>query len=126
VSATSDLLWRLAAAAYGEDYPSEIQPWGGTTWWVLGRAICCRFVFTADEKLEAKQPSDITDWTQLISRGGLEVESKDEIPRSAEHLSAMYKLWLANLETLRADIGEQASDALRDEALTVGPTLGNR
>jgi ubiquinone/menaquinone biosynthesis C-methylase UbiE len=230
VSATSDLLWRLAAAAYGEDYPSEIQPWGGTTWWVLGRAICglkvgptqtlvdlgcgrgkpglwlsratgadligidwspvavriatevsaqfvppgrarfliadlaatgldnnvadavlcfdaiffapdriaaltevCRilrpggrFVFTADEKLEAKQPSDITDWTQLISRGGLEVESKDEIPRSAEHLSAMYKMWLANLETLRADIGEQASDALRDEALTVGPTLGNR
>ena len=93
---------------------------------MLGRAICCRFVFTADEKLEAKQPSDITDWTQLISRGGLEVESKDEIPRSAEHLSAMYKLWLANLETLRADIGEQASDALRDEALTVGPTLGNR
>jgi hypothetical protein len=40
VSANSELLWRLAAEAYEGDYPSEIQPWGFTTWWVLGRAIC--------------------------------------------------------------------------------------
>ena len=39
VSANSELLWKLAAEAYGEDYPSEVQPWSGTTWWVLGRAI---------------------------------------------------------------------------------------
>ena len=38
----------------------------------------------------------------------------------------MYKLWLANLETLRADIGEQAAGALEAEALEVGPTLDNR
>jgi hypothetical protein len=25
--------------ALGEDYPTEIQPWGVTTWWVLGRCI---------------------------------------------------------------------------------------
>jgi SAM-dependent methyltransferase len=230
VSANSELLWRLAAEAYGEDFPSEVQPWGFTTWWVLGRAICgvkvgpgqtlvdlgcgrgkpglwlsratgadlvgidwspvavriatdlsaqfvppgrarfligdlaasglendvadavvcfdaiflaadriaalsdvCRilrpggrFVFTADEMLEAKRPSDVTDWTILLSAAGLEVESKDEIPDAAEQHSTLYKLWLANLDALRADIGQQAADSLKDEALTVGPTLGNR
>lgn len=230
VSANSELLWKLAAEAYGEDYPSEVQPWGMTTWWVLGRAVCAlkvgrgqtlvdlgcgrgkpglwlsralgadlvgidwsqvavkiaadlsaqfvppgrarflvgdlatsgldngvadgvicfdaiffapdriaalsevcrilrhggRFVFTADERLEAKSPSDVTDWTPLIAAAGLEVESKEEIPHAVEQWSAMYELWLANLEVLRADIGEQAAEALKDEALTVGPTLGNR
>jgi SAM-dependent methyltransferase len=230
VSANSELIWRLAAQAYGGDYPSEIQPWGYTTWWVLGRAICglkvgpgqtlvdlgcgrgkpglwlsratgaglvgidwspvavriatdlsaefvpasrarfligdlaasglendvadavvcfdaiffaedriaalseiCRilrpggrFVFTADEMIEAQQTSDVTDWTQLISAAGLEVESKDEIPRAAEQHSTLYQLWLANLDALRADIGQPAADSLRDEAMTVGPTLSNR
>jgi ubiquinone/menaquinone biosynthesis C-methylase UbiE len=37
--ARSDLLWRLAAQAYGEDYPAEVQPWGMTTWWTLGRCV---------------------------------------------------------------------------------------
>jgi ubiquinone/menaquinone biosynthesis C-methylase UbiE len=35
----SELIWRLAAQAYGEDYPAEVQPWGLTTWWVLGRCV---------------------------------------------------------------------------------------
>jgi ubiquinone/menaquinone biosynthesis C-methylase UbiE len=35
----SELIWRLAAEAYGEDYPAEVQPWGLTTWWVLGRCV---------------------------------------------------------------------------------------
>ena len=38
-TAGSDLIWRLAAEAYGEDYPAEVQPWGSTTWWVLGRCV---------------------------------------------------------------------------------------
>src|SRR5829696_8366166 len=38
-TARSDLVWRLAAEAYGEDYPAEVQPWGSTTWWVLGRCV---------------------------------------------------------------------------------------
>jgi ubiquinone/menaquinone biosynthesis C-methylase UbiE len=36
---SSELVWRLAAEAYGEDYPVEVQPWGSTTWWVLGRCV---------------------------------------------------------------------------------------
>lgn len=35
----SELIWRLAAEAYGEDYPADVQPWGLTTWWVLGRCV---------------------------------------------------------------------------------------
>jgi ubiquinone/menaquinone biosynthesis C-methylase UbiE len=36
---TSPLMWRLSAQAYGENYPAEVQPWGMTTWWVLGRFV---------------------------------------------------------------------------------------
>jgi ubiquinone/menaquinone biosynthesis C-methylase UbiE len=230
VSAKSGLLFRLAAEAQGEDYPSEIEPWGGTSWWVLGRAVgglkvgpgqtlvdmgcgrgkpglwlsralgsdligidwspvavriatevsaqfvppgrarfqvgdlaasgledgvadaavcfdaiffatdrvaalseICRilrpggrFVFTADERVEAQRPADVTDWTPLLRAAGFDVESKEEIPRAAEHLSAMYKLWLANLEALRAEIGDQATAALEGEAKSVGPTIGSR
>src|SRR5947209_10332898 len=39
IAARSDLIWRLSAQAYGEDYPAEVQPWGMTTWWVLGRCV---------------------------------------------------------------------------------------
>jgi len=39
VTARSELVWRLAAQAYGEDYPAEVQPWGMTTFWVLGRCV---------------------------------------------------------------------------------------
>lgn len=35
----SELIWRLAAEACGEDYPAELQPWGLTTWWTLGRCV---------------------------------------------------------------------------------------
>ena len=38
-TARSQLMWQLAAQAYGEDYPAEVQPWGGTTWWLLGRYV---------------------------------------------------------------------------------------
>ncbi len=39
VTARSELVRRLAAQAYGEDYPAEVEPWGMTTWWVLGRCV---------------------------------------------------------------------------------------
>jgi ubiquinone/menaquinone biosynthesis C-methylase UbiE len=32
-------MWRLAREAYGADYPEELQPWGMTTWWALGRFV---------------------------------------------------------------------------------------
>jgi ubiquinone/menaquinone biosynthesis C-methylase UbiE len=34
-----DLPWRLAAEAYGRDYPAEIEAWGMSTWWTLGRYV---------------------------------------------------------------------------------------
>ncbi len=39
VTAQSELVWRLADQAYGEDYPAEVRPWGMTTFWVLGRCV---------------------------------------------------------------------------------------
>lgn len=38
-TANSELLRRLARQAYGADYPEEVQPWGMTTWWGLGRFV---------------------------------------------------------------------------------------
>src|SRR6202050_3048602 len=38
-TAKSELMWRLAREAYGADYPGEVQPWGVTTWWTLGRFV---------------------------------------------------------------------------------------
>lgn len=31
--------WHIAANAFGEEYPAEVQPWGMTTWWLLGRLV---------------------------------------------------------------------------------------
>lgn len=230
VSAGSDMLWRLAAQAYGEDYPAEVQPWGGTTWWVLGRSVCAlklgpghtlvdlgcgrgkpglwlsratgaaligldwspvavriatdlsaefvpagraqflvgdlaatglqdevadgavcfdaipfaadriaaltearrilrpgsRLVFTADERVEAKKPADVTDWAPLLAAAGLEMETNDDMPRRLEQDAAMYELWLSNLSAIRAEVGEDAARELEAEALAVLPTLSNR
>jgi ubiquinone/menaquinone biosynthesis C-methylase UbiE len=38
-TAKSELLWRLSNRAYGADCPTELQAWGMTTWWTLGRFI---------------------------------------------------------------------------------------
>src|SRR5437660_8142298 len=38
-TAQSDLLWRLSNRAYGADCPTELQAWGMTTWWTLGRFV---------------------------------------------------------------------------------------
>jgi ubiquinone/menaquinone biosynthesis C-methylase UbiE len=38
-TAKSELLWELAGRAYGDDSPTELQAWGGTTWWTLGRLV---------------------------------------------------------------------------------------
>jgi ubiquinone/menaquinone biosynthesis C-methylase UbiE len=230
VTARSTLLWRLAAEAYGPEYPAEIEPWGMTTWWVLGQCIAglrvgpgqtlldmgcgrggpglwlaratggaligvdwspvaveasrrgaeafvpsgrarfvvgdlaatglsdgiadgvvCldavffatdriaaltevhrllrpggRYVFTAAEVPSPRRPFDVPDWTPLLDVAGLRVESKEEVPQFAEHVGRMYELWLANLDVLRAEIGDDAAGQLEDEALTVGARLSER
>ncbi len=37
--ASTNKVWELAAEAFGEEYPVEVQPWGATTWWTLGRLV---------------------------------------------------------------------------------------
>ncbi len=38
-AARSDLLWQVCHRAIGGDCPTEVQAWGGTTWWTLGRLV---------------------------------------------------------------------------------------
>jgi ubiquinone/menaquinone biosynthesis C-methylase UbiE len=225
--ARSDLLWRLAAEAYGEDYPAEVQPWGMTTWWTLGRcvsslrvgpgqvlvdlacgrggpglwvsratgadlvgvdwsqvavdtaasrapqfvsegrarffvgdlaatglpdacadAVLCldavffaedrvaalrevrrllrphgRYTFTADEVDPPTEPRHVPDWGLLLDAAGLELESKEEIPRFSKQLGRMYELWLEHLDELAAEYGPERSERLELEAKQVGPTL---
>jgi ubiquinone/menaquinone biosynthesis C-methylase UbiE len=228
--AGSDLLWQLAAEAYGEEYPAEVQPWGMTTWWTLGRcvsslrigpgqllvdlacgrggpglwlsratgadlvgvdwsqvavdtatarapafvpdggaryvvgdlaatglpdhsadaALCLdavffaedrvaalrevrrllrpagRYVFTADEVDPPTEPRHVDDWRRLLDAAGLELESKEEIPRFREHLGRMYELWLEHLDQLAAEYGPERAERLELEARSVGPTLDTR
>ncbi len=35
----NELMWRLSRETYGERYPEQVQPWGMTTWWTLGRFV---------------------------------------------------------------------------------------
>lgn len=37
--AKSDLFWQVSNRAYGADCPTELQAWGMTTWWTLGRFV---------------------------------------------------------------------------------------
>lgn len=37
--AKSKLLWQVSKRAYGADCPTEVQAWGMTTWWTLGRFV---------------------------------------------------------------------------------------
>ena len=37
--ARASFLWRVSNCAYGADCPSELQAWGMTTWWTLGRFV---------------------------------------------------------------------------------------
>jgi ubiquinone/menaquinone biosynthesis C-methylase UbiE len=229
-AAKSELLWQVSNRAYGADCPTELQAWGMTTWWTLGRfisglrlgpgqllldlacgrggvglwlaratsarlvgvdwsaagvreaaarasafvpdgraefrvgeltasglagesvdaAVCAdavffaadrvavfaemgrvlrpggRFVFTADESDDPDRPGSVPDWAPIIERGGLAVVAREEIPRWAAQLQAMYDAWVANIDALRAALGDESTDDLLDEARTVGPTLARR
>ena len=225
----NELMWQMSRQAYGADYPDQVQPWGMTTWWTLGRfvaglrvgpgqslldlacgrggvglwlaratgaeltgvdfspvavagaairatefvpqgrarftvgdltatglpagsmdgAVCAdavffatdrvsvfaetrrilrpgaRFLFTADES-DTERPSSVPDWAPLIEAGGLIVDARDEIPRWREGVQGMYDIWIANIDEVRDQLGDQFADDLVDEATHVGPTLATR
>lgn len=218
----------LAAQAYGEDHPSEVEPFGMTTWWTLGQlvayarlqpgsrlvdlacgrggpglwlaratgsdlvgvdwsavaveeatgrapgfvpegrarfvvgdlaatglpdaeadAVVCldaiffapdrvaalrevrrvlrpggRLLFTASERepgLVARHA--VPDWFPLVRAAGLEPEVRLVVPNFARDLGRMYALWLANLDRIRDELGEETARARENEAREVAPTL---
>jgi SAM-dependent methyltransferase len=229
-AATSDLLWRLSERVYGADYPVELQVWGMTTWWTLGRCVtglrlrpgqclldlgcgrggvglwlaratnasvvgvdwsaagvhdagaraaafvpadrarfqvgdlaatglpagsvdagvCAdaiffatdriavfaeiarvlrpggRFVFTADESDDPDRPGAVPDWAPIVEHGGLAVVAREEVPNWAAQLQGMYDAWIADIDVLRAELGDESAEDLLEEAHTVGPTLATR
>ena len=235
--AATHIGWRLSSEAYGLEYPSEVQPYGTTTTWTLGRyvselrldrdrvlvdlacgrggpglwvaratgarligvdwsrvgvaaamdrasefvpdgratfrvgtldatglpdhiadaAMCAdaiffapdrvaafaeaarilkpggRFVFTCMEDRSEDDTSrarvsrhGVPDWTPILEAGGLQIERKEEIPRFVQQLQRMYALWLANLDAIRCEHGDEAADDMAAEARSVGPTLSTR
>ncbi|ANF31294.1 hypothetical protein A0130_06090 [Leifsonia xyli] len=84
-----------------------------------------RYAFTADESDDGR-PQAVPDWRPIIQAGGLQVVERIEIPRWAEQLGRMYEVWVANLDEVRDTLGDEAADEMREEAETVGPTLGTR
>jgi ubiquinone/menaquinone biosynthesis C-methylase UbiE len=84
-----------------------------------------RYVFTADEAADGR-PMAVPDWRPIIEAGGLEVVERIEVPLWRDQLARTYQLWLENLDEIRAQLGEESANALKQEAETVGPTLANR
>ncbi len=233
----AEIVWRLAAEAYGDQYPSEVRPYGMTTTWLLGRyvselrldrdrvlvdlacgsggpglwvaratgarlvgvdwsrvgvataaarapefvpdgrahfrlgtlaatglpdsvadaAMCADAIFFAPDRIAAFaevgriiRPGahfvftcmedrghdaggraqiarhGVPDWTPIAEAGGLRVERKEEIPGFAEQLHRMYRLWLENIDALRAELGDETAGDMEQEARSVGPTLDSR
>ena len=81
-----------------------------------------RFIFTADES-DSDNPRAVPDWAPIIELGGLDVVARAEIPKWAAQLQGMYDAWLANIDELRAELGDASVDDLVGEANEVGPTL---
>ena len=84
-----------------------------------------RFLFTADESDDPDRPAAVPDWAPIIEAGGLSVLARDEIPNWRRQLLAMYDAWLANIDELRAELGDASTNDLVEEA-NVGPTLAHR
>ncbi len=83
-----------------------------------------RYLFTASERSQTEVARHaVPDWEPLLRAAGLDLEIRLEIPKFAEQLRRMYEVWLANLDRIRAELGEEAATSMETEATTVGPAL---
>lgn len=55
-------------------------------------------------------------WRQDLEAAGLEVEDRTETPEMLERMSALYTEWIAHEKQLRAEVGDEVTDGLVDEA----------
>jgi SAM-dependent methyltransferase len=84
------------------------------------------FAFTASERRPPRTPFDVPDWAPIIAAGGLEPLWTHEIPGALDRLRRGYELWLEHLDELRAEVGDDVAEELRQEAETVGTSLDGR
>jgi len=83
-----------------------------------------RYLFTASERAASEVKRHVVpDWEPLLVAAGLALELRLEIPRFAEQMGRMYEVWLANLDRIGAELGEETAASMENEARTVGPTL---
>ena len=87
-----------------------------------------RAVFTAVERLpghpryDPREPS----WYERLSRAGLEVEHELDRPEEPELWVKLYDLWHQHEAELRAEIGDEATEQVLDEARTAGSIINAR
>jgi len=82
-----------------------------------------RYVFTASEVRIPTKPHHVADWSPLLEAAGLRLESKEEVPHSAEQMGREYHLWLEHLDAIRAEVGDEVAERMEAEARSVGPLL---
>lgn len=87
-----------------------------------------RAVFTVVERLPGHPRYDPhgPTWRDRISRAGLEVEYELERPEEPELWLRFYALWERHEAELRAEIGDEATQQVLDEASTLGTVVNQR
>ena len=87
-----------------------------------------RAVFTAVEKLPDHPRYDPQEptWRERSSRAGLEVEYQVERPEEPGLWIRFYALWEQHEAELRAEIGDEATQQVLDEASTLGAVVNQR
>jgi SAM-dependent methyltransferase len=82
-------------------------------------------VFTAVERLPGHPRHDPEDptWPDRINRVGLLLEAEQERPEEPELWLRLFKLWEQHEAELRAEIGDEGTEQMLNEARTAGPNI---
>ncbi|MEY9837148.1 class I SAM-dependent methyltransferase [Streptacidiphilus sp. EB103A] len=87
-----------------------------------------RFVFTGN-RLQPGHPQHRPDrpgWREHAAEAGLEWESAEERPEEPALWERLYDLWELHQDELRAEVGDEATEAMLEEARIVRPLMDRR
>jgi SAM-dependent methyltransferase len=82
-------------------------------------------VFTTVERLPGhpRHDPEAPTWPDRINRAGLLLEAEQERPEELELWLRLFELWEQHEAELRAEIGDEGTEQMLDEARTAGPTI---
>ncbi|MET9469988.1 class I SAM-dependent methyltransferase [Streptomyces sp. NPDC006544] len=84
-----------------------------------------RAVFTGSDRLPGHPTytSNVPTWRDRIARAGLELEIDEDRAEARRQWQRWYALWEQHEAQLRAEMGDEAAEAMLEEARFVGPLL---